>query len=222
MGTLLLVRHGQASFGATDYDVLSDTGAEQARLLGRWWARSGVTADLVIHGTQRRQRDTAARIAEAAGWSTALVEEPGWSEFDYEHVVRAVTPGRPLPTEHKAFQDLFEVALERWVAGGHVDDYPETYASFVGRVHAALDRARTSADRGRTVVVVSSGGPIAAVAAHLIDPLADPAALSRAWRRLNVVVVNSSYSRIGVSVNGPRLLTYNEHSHLPPALLTYR
>lgn len=222
MGTLLLVRHGQASFGAADYDVLSETGAEQARLLGAWWARSGVTPDLVIHGPQRRQRDTATLMSDAAGWSPAVIEEPGWSEFDHEQVVRAATPDQPPPGDRKAFQTLFEVALERWISGAHADDYPETYAGFVGRVHTALDRACAGADRGRTVVVVSSGGPIAAVAANLVDPAGEAVAQARAWRRLNVVVVNSSYSRIGVGASGPRLLTYNEHSHLPPALLTYR
>jgi len=34
MGTLYLVRHGQASYGAADYDQLSPRGALQARRLG--------------------------------------------------------------------------------------------------------------------------------------------------------------------------------------------
>ena len=35
MSVLLLVRHGQASWGSADYDVLSDLGHEQSRLLGK-------------------------------------------------------------------------------------------------------------------------------------------------------------------------------------------
>ena len=43
MGTLYLVRHGQASFGADDYDVLSPAGHEQAVRLGEYWrGRHGV------------------------------------------------------------------------------------------------------------------------------------------------------------------------------------
>ena len=34
MSRILLVRHGQASFGADDYDDLSPTGHEQSRVLG--------------------------------------------------------------------------------------------------------------------------------------------------------------------------------------------
>ena len=41
MGVLLLVRHGQASFGTADYDVLSETGWEQGRLLGAGCATRG-------------------------------------------------------------------------------------------------------------------------------------------------------------------------------------
>ena len=36
MGVVLLIRHGQASFGTDDYDVLSETGWEQGRLVGDW------------------------------------------------------------------------------------------------------------------------------------------------------------------------------------------
>ncbi|NUQ87355.1 MAG: histidine phosphatase family protein, partial [Glycomyces artemisiae] len=58
MGLLLLVRHGQASFGADDYDVLSETGWEQARLLGRWLAERRVTPTAVVQGGMRRHRET--------------------------------------------------------------------------------------------------------------------------------------------------------------------
>ncbi|HCT4576619.1 TPA: histidine phosphatase family protein, partial [Pseudomonas aeruginosa] len=34
MGSIYLIRHGQASFGADDYDVLSPTGIRQAEILG--------------------------------------------------------------------------------------------------------------------------------------------------------------------------------------------
>ena len=39
---ILLVRHGQASFGAADYDQLSPTGHEQSRVLGAALAARGV------------------------------------------------------------------------------------------------------------------------------------------------------------------------------------
>ena len=62
MGLVLLVRHGQASFGADDYDVLSATGRSQAAVLGQ--AVAALTPDLVVHGSLVRQRDTARLMAE--------------------------------------------------------------------------------------------------------------------------------------------------------------
>ena len=48
MGVVLLVRHGQASFGAADYDVLSDNGSQQSRLLGRSLAAHGLDLPEVV------------------------------------------------------------------------------------------------------------------------------------------------------------------------------
>ena len=73
MGLVLLVRHGQASFGADDYDVLSETGVEQSRVLGRFLAAAGISPGAVVHGAMKRQRDTATAMVEAAG----LVGCPG-------------------------------------------------------------------------------------------------------------------------------------------------
>jgi broad specificity phosphatase PhoE len=42
VGVILLVRHGQASFGGADYDVLSPSGERQARRLGAALAARGV------------------------------------------------------------------------------------------------------------------------------------------------------------------------------------
>ena len=54
MGTLYLVRHGQASFGADDYDQLSALGRQQAVRLGEYWRGKGQHFDAVITGTLRR------------------------------------------------------------------------------------------------------------------------------------------------------------------------
>ncbi len=86
-----------------------------------------------------------------------------------------------------------------------------------------LSRAVSLAGSGETVVVVTSGGVIALVVAALVDPdCGDDDAFARRWQRLNTVIVNSSVTRVVVGSTGARLLTYNEHEHLPQELLTYR
>ena len=71
MSVILLVRHGQASFGAADYDNLSPTGHEQSRVLGAALAARGVSPDLVVAGLtvplmifDRAQGDIAASEAQ--------------------------------------------------------------------------------------------------------------------------------------------------------------
>lgn len=226
MGILLLVRHGQASFDADDYDVLSASGRLQSRVLGRWLAEREVRPDVVLHGRMRRQRDTAVEMAEAAGWAVTPEEDPGWDEFDHLGVVAAYphepwmgVPGDRL--DRRGFQRLFTRAVARWV-GGEQEGYAETYLGFADRVAGALGRASERAGPGGTVVVCSSGGPIAASVAALLLPEADAVGRAPAWQRLNTVVVNAAYSRVIVGATGAHLLTFNEHPHLGADLLTYR
>lgn len=224
MGLVLLVRHGQASFGADDYDVLSEVGWEQSRLLGRYLAERGVTPDVLLSGDMRRHRETAEGMCEGAGWSVGRTADPGWDEFDHLGVVAAHPEfGDAGELDRRGFQRLFELATQRWTAGVDDGDYAEPWPSFVSRVAAALDRACSAAGSGETVVVVSSGGPIAAACATLVDPDGqDPPTLARTWARFNTVCVNSGVSRVLVGSTGTRMLTFNEHAHLEGEHLTYR
>lgn len=222
MGVVLLVRHGQASFGADDYDVLSPTGWEQGRALGRWLAERDVVPTALVRGGLRRHRETLEAMTEAAGWDGPDVEvDPDWDEFDHLAIVASHPEIDAGPLDRRGFQRLFEEATARWTAGE--GEYAEPWTGFVARTRAALDRVLASAGSGRTVVVVTSGGVIGALAAHLADPDDDdPAALARRWARANAVTVNSSVTRLVVGSTGARLLTFNEHPHLEGDHLTYR
>jgi broad specificity phosphatase PhoE len=229
MGVVLLVRHGQASFGADDYDVLSETGWEQARLLGAWLAARGVAPDVVVRGGMRRHRETAQALATGAAsagatWDPGVEVDPGWDEFDHLGVIAALDDVAPVgELDRRAFQQAFERATARWTAAGDDAGYPEPWPAFVARVLGSLERAADAAGPGGTVLVVSSGGPIAAACAALVDPDGDdPAAYARLWSRFNTVTVNSSVTRVVVGSTGRRLLTFNEHPHLEGDTLTYR
>jgi broad specificity phosphatase PhoE len=223
VGQILLVRHGQASFGAADYDALSPLGFEQSRLLGVALAERRIVADRVVHGTMRRHRETAETCIAAAGWDVAPTIDAGWDEFDFLSVL-AMHPHEYGPEPTKAeFQRLFEDATRAWMDG--VDHaYEETFVAFAERVHAALERTVELASAG-TVAVFTSGGPIGlAVAEVLADPAAVAAQLPGLWGRLNRMAVNSALTRLVSGSTGLNLLTYNDQSHLDPVngTVTYR
>jgi broad specificity phosphatase PhoE len=218
MGTVLIVRHGQASFGAEDYDVLSETGVSQSARLGEALAESGVVATALVSGAMRRQRDTATAMARAAGWDVDLEVDEGWNEFDHLGVV-ARGPSVGVGMDRRDFQAAFVAATDRWNGGQHDEEYDETWSAFVSRVTAGLDGA---SEREGTTVVVSSGGPIAVACALLIDPRATPAELPRLWNAFNTVCVNTGVTRAVTGSTGRRLLTFNEHSHLARDQVTYR
>lgn len=223
MGQLLLVRHGQASFGADDYDVLSETGWEQGRRLGAHLAAAGVRPTVLLRGAMRRHRETLEAMVEGGGWSAggpSVEEDARWDEFDHLGVVARFPdlPPDPFGMDRKEFQALFERATELWTAGG--EGYDESWRDFGARTSAALADAVARSGSGQTVVVVTSGGVVGLVAAGLLGVGGD--ALPDTWQRLNTVAVNSGVSRVLVGPRGTRLLTFNEHEHLAGELLTYR
>ena len=213
MGRLLLVRHGQASWGSDDYDVLSPLGHRQGKALGEIWRQRGVVPDRVVIGGMRRHRET----AEAAAMSDLVIDEE-WNEFDHDGVLAKLPVPDAASTDRATFQRWFEASTDRWTSGSH-DDYDESFAGFAARVERAL--ARASSYDGLTAVF-TSGGPIAWVAAAL---LADaPGVRAQLWSRLNPVCVNTGVTHVVSGRRGRTLVSFNEHTHLEghPDLLTYR
>lgn len=222
MSRILLARHGQASFGAADYDELSATGHEQSRVLGAALAARGVVPDVVVAGEMKRHAQTAAGVLDGAGWSTPVEVDPGWNEFDHLQVL--AVHDRPSTVEGEsekvAFQRWFEEATQRWTSGRHDESYDESFGAFTARVGAALDRLADTLPRSGTAVVLTSGGPVAWAAAALLA--GTDAARTDLWLRLNPVSINTGTSTIVRGSRGTTLVTFNAADHLSPDLLTYR
>lgn len=211
MGTLLLVRHGQASFGAQDYDQLSEHGRQQAAVVGAALAAREVTPARIVTGSLRRQRDTTDLAARAAGWAAGPEVDPRWDEFS-----SAGTPGgaavvRQRDETERTFATRFDSAIDRWFAGEQ--DWAEPFKAFMDRVVSGLEAARPGS--GETHVVFTSSGAIAAVAAHL---LGEPGI----WPRLNRVTVNCGVTTVVSGRRGLSLVAFNDHGHLAPKAVTYR
>jgi broad specificity phosphatase PhoE len=222
MSRILLVRHGQASFGAADYDNLSPTGHEQSRVLGAALAARGITADVVVAGEMKRHVQTAAAVLDGSGWTAGVDLDAGWNEFDHLQVLAVHDQPTTVEGESEkvAFQRWFTDATLRWTSGEHDGLYDESFAVFTSRVEAALTRLVDALPRKGTAVVLTSGGPIAWAAASLLA--SDGSARTDLWLTLNPVSINTGVSTVVCGASGTTLVSFNAHDHLSPDLLTYR
>lgn len=220
MGAIYLVRHGQASFGAADYDVLSDRGEQQARAVGAELRRRGLDIAEAHCGTLSRQRATAAAALAEVAPAVVAQQDPRWNEYD--HVDLAAHHGAGVGQDSanpRAYQGVLDGALAAWVDAGDASPCAETWPMFSARVRAVFDDLASTIGKGKQAVVFTSGGVIATVCGVLLgDPVAGLCTLNR-------VVVNGSITKIVTGRSGTTLVSFNEHGHFDGRaadLLTYR
>ncbi len=239
MSHLLLVRHGQASFLEQNYDRLSAKGEAQSRMLGQFWAQHQFAVDRVYSGPRVRQRETARLVGEAykqAGldWPEVEVLE-AFDEFRAEAVIEQALPpllesdprirdmyqdfekAQGQVERFKTFQRMFEVIVGRWAAGGLPVPGIEPWPEFCDRVKAGFASLTTNGNRGRRIVIFSSGGPTGVAMQRALN-LSTEATLQTAW-----MVANSAYSQFLFSANRFTLTSYNSYPHITDRdFLTYR
>lgn len=230
MPALYLIRHGQASFAAADYDQLSELGAQQSRYLGEYFGAQGVNPNAVICGGMKRHRQTAEHCLKALNLAPTAVswqDDSDWNEYDHSGLLEAYTalPGKAdelmadMSGEdpRAGFQRHFAAAMTRWVNGGHDQDYTESWSEFCQRV----ERGLMAAVQGRkgNVFVFTSGGAISAVCRDLLG-LNNPKTAELSWQ-----LANAGYTKVLAGSAGIKLASINEHSHFDGRyreLLSYR
>ncbi len=230
MPTILLVRHGQASIHAENYDVLSELGHRQAAALGAYLARVGRRLDRVVSGPLERQRDTTARLLEAAGRDDlqptileGLKEFPAFAIVDrvkekvaaHDPVVReglleAADPGKGGRAA-AGFRDGVERIATLWARGELEDiDDIESFAAFKARVLGALSEVADRLGAKDTAVVVTSGGVIAVAVADALG-LPPARAMELMWE-----IANGSFHEIRLRPHTRTLMRFNAIPHLEP------
>lgn len=225
MPTVLLVRHGQASFGAADYDVLSELGRRQAEIAAASLSERGYRPARLLSGTLRRQRETAA--AFVALGAPAVEVEPRWDEFDPDDVLghhgnsalRLQSDAADGTLTSRDFQAALDPALAEWVAHAERSPTAQTWPTFSGAGAAALGDLAGELASGETAIVVTSAGAIAALVGNLLGAPAE------VFPALNRVLVNAAVTKLAIGSTGINVISVNDHSHLEQidrALVTYR
>ena len=202
MAELLVIRHGQASFGAQNYDVLSDLGRAQARATGDWLRRMNWVPDRVVTGTLNRQIDTGVEM----GFDAAPERHAGLNEYDFGDLLDARFKG-DIPDMVKGDRKVHFRTLRETVFAWQKDEIEnpsETWAQFVARVEEARSFAVDT--QAKRVLVVSSGGVIGQmVAASLQAPAAH-------MMNLNLQIKNAAMTRFMFSGS---LFSLNEFNATP-------
>jgi broad specificity phosphatase PhoE len=236
VGSIYLIRHGQASFGADDYDVLSPNGIRQAQVLGSHLAELGVVFDRCLSGDLRRQQDTATGALgqmTTAGLPVPELEiDAAFNEFDADAVIRALLPDmlsqepealdilRNAAQNRAEFQRIFALIVERWLSGRYDPPGLESWLGFVERVQAGLHRILDNADKTHKIAVFTSGGTITALL-HLITQMPARQAFELNWQ-----IVNTSLNQLKFRGREVALASFNSHAHLQllktPDLITFR
>jgi len=209
MSELFLVRHGQASFGMPDYDVLSAMGVEQARALGRFFSARNVVFDHAWSGTLRRHVTTAHGLFEGYGRALPLEHTPSLNEYDFDDLLDSAsgddggvkTEARDRVAYRNELKRAFTLLTTR-----RLEHVAESWDSFSARVAGALALARGS--KRQRVLVISSGGVIGTMMQQILK------APSVAAVDLCLQLANTSVCRVRFEESHGSMVSFNCTAHL--------
>jgi broad specificity phosphatase PhoE len=229
MGTLVLIRHAQASYGQADYDRLSPRGVEQARALGPALAAAGL--DQLYRGPHTRHAQTAQHAAETAGMLPEPTVLDDFAEYPAFAMVQHFMPR--LVAEDPRFAQLtenptrelanmaFHTVLGRWMRDEWQVEHVERVGLFAERVTRGLDHVLRDVAAGARIGIVTSAGPIGVAVGRVFG------ASELHMVRTSLVVRNASVTELKFRSRDfawhperVSLLTFNSTHHLPPELHT--
>ncbi len=235
MATIYVIRHGQASFGADDYDNLSEIGRLQATRLGEYLRDCDIHLDAAYCGQLRRQRDTAELALAAQPASVPLRVDTRLDEVRNDEQIRVLLPqlleGNPALravvdrglASSKDYQKVIAAVFNHWVSPQCDAAGIQSWQDYASGVQAALSDVMQAQGSGRTVAVFTSGGTIATLVARVLGVPDD------AVYQFYEPVFNCSVTQLFYSGDRVSLSFFNDCSYLRvlgqqrgESLVTYR
>jgi broad specificity phosphatase PhoE len=235
MGDLYVIRHAQASFGEPNYDRLSTIGFRQASLLEEYLAQLGIRFHSVFSGAMQRHVDTARALLSRLVPDLVKNEInilPEFNEYDAASLVQAQIPHlvkedpsleddlKQIYSETKAIYRVLNRAVLHWISAPDEDSGLETWAAFTGRVRQGIARVLEEAGRGKTIALVTSGGPVSALLQMALS-LSDPETIHLAWQLRNASVSIFKYNHQRLTLSSFNSVAHLERKNIPD-LITYR
>lgn len=224
MTELFMIRHGQASFHADDYDILSALGVKQVQVMARYMLKAGLVPDRIFCGTMRRHRETLQAMQDVfMDNGTALPEAfftDSMREYDHGTLIKALIPVMVdedpsldgildrVRQDPVAFQRFFRQVMDRWLRGNYPPGDIESWDAFRKRVMDGIESIRTAESQTKKIFLITSGGPVSIAAGAALD-LSPYRTVRLGWE-----IVNASVSRFKLGAKGPVLSVFNAYSFL--------
>jgi broad specificity phosphatase PhoE len=226
----LFVRHGKASAfsSSTDYDQLSPPGVEQSELLGTWLADERLHFDAVFVGPRKRHEQTYACVTRVLATRGLKIPQPTLlPELDEHDGISLVF--RMLPVLAASDPELADIAeaiakagkpsadhvlaafkriTRRWVRGEVGHDEVEPWKAFRARIARALEKI-AAVGRGKTSLVFTSAGAVAAATAEALGVTDEERVLDLSWS-----LYNGSLTELGLTGDRWGLRRFNGTPHL--------
>jgi len=213
MSEVYLVRHGQASFGAANYDKLSPLGHQQSSWLGEYFLERNINFDAVLAGTLVRQQETATGIIQHLSGSPNIDTQAGLNEFSFSKIIDAYISQYPeeMPSDKsnpKLYYALLKSAMFAWLNNKLDIPDSETWGDFDERVGQVVEYIRSLSKNNKRILVVSSGGAISMILKHMLG------LESTQVIHLNLQVKNTGITHFFCNNDTLRLSSFNNVPHL--------
>jgi broad specificity phosphatase PhoE len=238
MSIIYLIRHAQAGT-RENYDMLSELGEQQAKLLGEYFASQRISFSSVLAGAMQRQRHTAELVCNGlsqAGLKTPdITVDERWNEFTLKSVYegicdRMIAESAEFASDFTEMQELLKrdphavrgaagrcdaAVIRAWMANRYTDYEGESWQAFKMRI---ISRVQEIPDGGaeQTIAVFTSATPVAITTSHALE-LSDEKLLS-----ILGVIANSSVTVTQKNGDELRLFSFNSTPHLNDTNRTYR
>lgn len=235
MATIYMVRHGQASFGAENYDKLSDLGCRQASVAGEFFRDNGIHFDAVYSGDLSRQRETARLAIASQPTEVPHHIDPRFNEIQNEEQLTCLIPevvkSNPAVAalvekglgSSKDYQKVIDAVFNYWVSPACNDSRIQSWAEFSSNARQAVADVMQQQGGGKTIGIFTSGGTLATIVAQVLG-LGGEQTYQLYEPIFNCSVTQLFYSGSKVSLSG-----FNDCSYLRvlgeqrgEQLLTYR
>jgi broad specificity phosphatase PhoE len=235
MASIYLIRHAQASFGAENYDRLSQLGCRQAEVLGEYLRDCGIHFDAIYSGDLERQVRTAKIASVHQPAEVPHHVDSRFNEVRNDEQIERLAPevATTRPDFHelvskglnssKDYQKAIEAVFNYWVSPQCEANGIQSWPDFSSAVRDGLTDVMTAQGSGKTVGIFTSGGTIATIVAQVLG--LDGGHTYKFFEPS----INCSVTRLFYNSSKVSLSYFNDHSFLDllgqqqgERLVTYR